>query len=144
MTEGAEPAAAGAHLSRLTAEIVMAYVSHNAVPPHAAADVIRTVHDALSELSAGRVVAAAPAERPRPAVPVARSVQHDFIVCLEDGRKLKVLKRYLRARYGMTPDDYRRRWGLSPDYPMVAPAYAERRSEFAKRIGLGRGVRRRS
>ena len=89
--------------------------------------------------------AAAPAaeERPKPAVPIGRRVQHDYIVCLEDGKKLKMLKRYLRSRYNMSPDDYRRRWGLPPDYPMVAPAYAARRSDFAKQIGLGRGVRRR-
>jgi predicted transcriptional regulator len=75
-------------------------------------------------------------------VPVRASVQHEFLVCLEDGKKLKMLKRYLRARYDMSPDDYRRRWGLTPEYPMVAPAYAARRSEFAKSIGLGRGRRR--
>jgi len=83
-------------------------------------------------------------QRQRPAVPISRSVQHDYIVCLEDGKKLKMLKRYLRSRYDMSPEDYRRKWGLPPDYPMVAPAYAERRSAFAKKIGLGRGVRRRS
>jgi predicted transcriptional regulator len=81
-------------------------------------------------------------ERPKPAVPVNRSVTKDYIICLEDGRKLKMLKRYLRSRYDMSPDDYRRRWGLPPDYPMVAPAYTETRSEMAKRIGLGRGVRK--
>ena len=77
-----------------------------------------------------------------PAVPVKKSVTPDHIVCLEDGKKLKMLKRYLRSRYDMSPEDYRRRWGLPPDYPMVAPAYAARRSDFAKKIGLGRGVRR--
>ena len=87
---------------------------------------------------------AAPAERPKPAVPIGRSVQHDHIVCLEDGVKLKMLKRYLRSHFGMSPEDYRRRWGLPPEYPMVAPAYAARRSEFAKKIGLGKGVRRRT
>jgi predicted transcriptional regulator len=71
-----------------------------------------------------------------------RSVQHDFIVCLEDGKKLKMLKRYLRSHYDMSPEEYRRKWGLPPDYPMVAPAYAARRSDFAKKIGLGKGVRR--
>ncbi len=73
-------------------------------------------------------------------MPVSKSVQHDYIVCLEDGKKLKMLKRYLRSRYNLSPEDYRRRWGLPPDYPMVAPAYAARRSDFAKQIGLGRGV----
>ena len=77
-------------------------------------------------------------------MPISKSVQDDYIVCLEDGKRLKMLKRYLRSRYDMSPEDYRRRWGLSPDYPMVAPTYAARRSDFAKQIGLGRGVRRRS
>ena len=81
-------------------------------------------------------------ERPKPAAPINKSVQHEYIVCLEDGKKLKMLKRYLRSTYGMTPEDYRKRWGLPADYPMVAPAYAARRSEFAKKIGLGKGVRR--
>jgi predicted transcriptional regulator len=75
-------------------------------------------------------------------VPISRSIQHDHIVCLEDGKKLTMLKRYLRSRYALSPEDYRRRWGLPPDYPMVAPAYAARRSDFAKQIGLGKGVRR--
>jgi predicted transcriptional regulator len=82
------------------------------------------------------------ADRPRPAVPISRSVTNEHIVCLEDGRKLKMLKRYLRSRYDMSPDEYRKRWGLPADYPMVAPAYTERRSEFAKKIGLGKGVRK--
>jgi predicted transcriptional regulator len=77
-------------------------------------------------------------------VPIARSVQPDHIVCLEDGRKLKMLKRYLRSRYNLSPEEYRRRWGLPADYPMVAPAYAERRSQFAREIGLGKGVRRKT
>ena len=128
-------------LLRLGAEIVAAYVSRNAVSAEAVPDIIRTVHQALEGLSRG---APPPVEeRPKPAVPISRSVQHDFIVCLEDGKKLKMLKRYLRSRYDMSPDDYRRRWGLPADYPMVAPAYAARRSDFAKQIGLGRGVRRR-
>jgi predicted transcriptional regulator len=76
-------------------------------------------------------------------VPISRSVQHDYIVCLEDGKQLKMLKRYLRSRFDLSPEEYRRKWGLPPDYPMVAPAYAARRSAFAKEIGLGRGVRRR-
>ena len=126
---------------RLGTGIVAAFVSRNAVPAEALPDVIRTVHQALLGLSGD----AAPIleERPKPAVSIGRSVQHDFIVCLEDGKKLKMLKRYLRSRYNMSPDEYRRRWGLAADYPMVAPAYAARRSDFAKQIGLGRGVRRR-
>jgi predicted transcriptional regulator len=86
--------------------------------------------------------APAPGERQKPAVPVSRSIQDDFIVCLEDGARLKMLKRYLRSRYNMSPEEYRRKWGLPPDYPMVAPAYAQRRSDFARQIGLGKGVRR--
>ena len=112
------------------------------IAPDAVPEIIRTVHRTLEQLTQG-ASAPPPEERPKPAVPVSRSVQHDFIVCLEDGKKLKMLKRYLRSRYNMSPDEYRRRWGLPPDYPMVAPAYAARRSDFAKKIGLGRGVRRR-
>jgi predicted transcriptional regulator len=130
----------GEELLRLGADIVSAYVSRNAVAADAVPEIIRTVHHALEGLSRG---APAPVEeKPKPAVPISRSVQHDFIVCLEDGKKLKMLKRYLRSRYDLSPDDYRRRWNLPPDYPMVAPAYAARRSDFAKKIGLGRGVRR--
>ena len=132
----------GEDIMRLGAGIVAAYVSRNHVDADAVPDVIRTVHQALTQLT-GANAAPAVEERPKPAVPIGRSIQHDYIVCLEDGKKLKMLKRYLRSRYGMSPDDYRRRWGLSPDYPMVAPAYAARRSDFAKKIGLGRGVRRR-
>jgi predicted transcriptional regulator len=143
MSVGPDPEGpSGEELLRLGSGIVAAYVSRNTVAADAVPDIIRTVHQALESLSRG----AAPAteERPKPAVPVGRSVQQDFIVCLEDGKKLKMLKRYLRSRYDMSPDDYRRRWGLPADYPMVAPAYAARRSDFAKQIGLGRGVRRRN
>lgn len=127
-------------LLRLGVDIVAAYVGRNSLPPEAVPDLLRTVHSALKSLTA-----ATPAsdERPKPAVPISKSVQHDYIVCLEDGKKLKMLKRYLRSRYDLSPDDYRKRWGLPPDYPMVAPAYAARRSDFARQIGLGLGVRRR-
>ncbi|WP_300578803.1 MucR family transcriptional regulator [Phenylobacterium sp.] len=127
---------------RLGVDIVSAYVSRNPVSTDAVPDLIRAVHDALASL--GEPTPAAPEERPKPAVPISKSVQDDYIVCLEDGKRLKMLKRYLRSRYDMSPEDYRRRWGLPPDYPMVAPTYAARRSDFAKQIGLGRGVRRRS
>ena len=130
----------GEELLRLGADIVSAYVSRNAVAADAVPEIIRTVHQALEGLSRGAPVPVE--EKPKPAVPIGRSVQHDFIVRLEDGKKLKMLKRYLRSRYDLSPDDYRRRWNLPPDYPMVAPAYAARRSDFAKKIGLGRGVRR--
>jgi predicted transcriptional regulator len=132
----------GEDLLRLGAGIVAAYVSRNTVSADAVPDIIRTVHSALTGLNGAAAAPAQPEERPKAAVSIARSVQHDYIVCLEDGKKLKMLKRYLRSRYDMSPDEYRRRWGLPPDYPMVAPAYAARRSDFAKQIGLGRGVRR--
>lgn len=132
----------GEDLMRLGAGIVSAYVSRNAVSAEAVPEIIRSVHQALQQLT-GAAPTPQPEERPKPAVPIGRSVQHDYIVCLEDGKRLKMLKRYLRSRYNMSPDDYRRRWGLPPDYPMVAPAYAARRSDFAKKIGLGKGVRRR-
>ena len=122
----------------LTTEIVAAYVANHAVAPADLPALITGVFRSLGE--AGRVEEAAPERpaRPEPAVPVRKSVQREFIVCLEDGRKLKMLKRYLATRHGMTPAEYRRRWGLADDYPMVAPAYAELRSTMARRIGLGR------
>ncbi|HEY2750445.1 MucR family transcriptional regulator [Phenylobacterium sp.] len=142
MSVGADPEGpSGEELLRLGSGIVAAYVSRNAVTADSIPDLIRTVHQALEGLS--RDPAPIVEERPKPAVSIGRSIQHDFIVCLEDGKKLKMLKRYLRSRYNMSPDDYRKRWGLPSDYPMVAPAYAARRSDFAKQIGLGRGVRRR-
>jgi predicted transcriptional regulator len=124
----------------MTANIVASFVSNNKVAPDQLSDLIRSVHHAMEGLSSAGEQRAA--ERPRPAVPVAKSIQQDFIVCLEDGKKLKMLKRYLRSTYNLSPDEYRKRWGLPPDYPMVAPTYAARRSAFAKKIGLGRGVRR--
>jgi predicted transcriptional regulator len=141
MSVGPDPEGpSGDDLLRLSTGVVAAYVSRNAVAADAVPDIIRAVHQALEGLA--RDDAPILEERPKPAVSIGRSVQHDFIVCLEDGKKLKMLKRYLRSRYGLTPDDYRKRWGLAADYPMVAPAYAARRSDFAKKIGLGRGVRR--
>ncbi len=127
---------------RWSADIVSAYVAQNTLPASGIADLIRSVYDALSTLGQ----APAPqrvSEKQKPAVPVSKSVHEDYIVCLEDGKRLKMLKRYLRSRYDMSPEEYRRKWSLPPDYPMVAPAYAARRSDFAKQIGLGRGVRRR-
>ena len=142
MSVGPDPEGpTGEELLRLGTEIVSAFVSRNAVPADALPDVIRTVHQALLGLSGD--IAPTLEERPKPAVSIGRSVQHDFIVCLEDGKKLKMLKRHLRTAYNMSPEQYRQRWDLPPDYPMVAPAYAARRSDFAKQIGLGRGVRRR-
>ncbi len=141
MSVGPDPEGpSGEELLRLSSDVVAAYVSRNAVAADAVPEIIRTVHQAMEGLA--RDGAPAPELRPKPAVSIGRSVQHDFIVCLEDGKKLKMLKRYLRSRYGLSPDEYRKRWGLAADYPMVAPAYAARRSDFAKKIGLGRGVRR--
>ncbi len=131
-------------LLRLSADIVASFVAHNNAPATSLPDIIRMVHQALASLGEPAAPAAIPAERAKPAVPISKSVQNDYIVCLEDGKKLKMLKRYLRAQYDLSPEEYRRKWGLPPDYPMVAPAYAVRRSEFAKQIGLGRGVRRQS
>ncbi len=123
-------------LLKLASEIVAAYVSNNPVPVAELPNMIKSVHATLGGLtSAGP---GEPATAQKPAVPVKKSVTPDFIICLEDGKKLKMLKRYLRSRYGLSPDDYRAKWGLTPDYPMVAPNYAARRSEFAKKIGLGR------
>ncbi len=134
----------GSDLLRLSADIVASYVSNNTTSTTSVAELIRTVHQALASLGEAPAPPAAPVERAKPAVPISKSIQNDFIVCLEDGKKLKMLKRYLRAQYDLSPEEYRRKWGLPPDYPMVAPAYAVRRSEFAKQIGLGRGVRRQS
>ena len=122
----------------LATEIVAAFVANHAVAPADLPALITTVFRSLGD--AGRVGEVAPERpaRPEPAVPVRKSVQREFIVCLEDGKKLKVLKRYLQARYDLTPAEYRRRWGLPDDYPMVAPAYAELRSTMARQFGLGR------
>jgi predicted transcriptional regulator len=123
---------------RMTASVVSAYVGNNELPPTQIPDVIKTVYGSLTSL--GR--AGAGRDLPRPAVPVRKSITPDYIVCLEDGRKLKMLKRHLRTTYNMTVDDYRQKWGLPIDYPMVAPNYAKQRSAFAKRIGLGRRASR--
>ena len=118
-----------------TVEIVASYVSHNTVNLN---DLPRLIEETHAALRAQNGYEGGDPERPRPAVPVKKSVTPDYIVCLEDGKKLKMLKRHLKTHYDMTPDDYRRRWGLKDDYPMVAPAYAETRSALAKKIGLGR------
>ncbi len=121
-------------LLTLTAQIVSAHVSSNSVGADALPDLIIDVYRAMAGLGAEP---AAPAERPQPAVPIKKSIFPDFIVCLEDGKKLKMLKRHLMSAYNMTPDQYRERWGLGSDYPMVAPNYAQHRSSLAKKIGLG-------
>ncbi len=124
-------------LLKLVTEIVAAFVSKNPVAASELPGIIKNVHATLGGFS-GCTPDGGTAPRP-PAVPIKKSVTPDHIVCLEDGKKLKMLKRYLRSRYKMSPDEYRARWNLGPDYPMVAPNYAARRSEFAKKIGLGKG-----
>jgi predicted transcriptional regulator len=123
-------------LLKMTAEVASAYVSNNSLPASQISEMIRAIHDSLSTLGTAR--APKSEQPPAPAVAVKKSVTPDYIVCLEDGKKLKMLKRHLRTTYGMTPDEYRARWGLPADYPMVAPNYAAQRSAFAKQIGLGR------
>jgi len=125
----------------LTANIVSAYVSNNPVPSAEIPALISQVHSALKRVMGGQVTAAA--EPLKPAVPVKRSVTPEYIVCLEDGLKFKSLKRHLRTRYNMTPDQYREKWSLPPDYSMVAPNYAAARSQLAKQMGLGQQRRRR-
>ena len=119
----------------LTARIVAAHVAANPMPAEALPGLIRSVHETLTALDAPRP--AAVAGRPTPAVPPRKSVFPDYIICLEDGKKLKMLRRHLMTAYNMTPEQYRERWGLTADYPMVAPNYTERRSSLAKQIGLG-------
>ena len=123
-------------LLALTTEIVASFVGNNAVATSDLPALIASVFQALS--ATGQAEPEKAAEAPTPAVPIKKSVQQDFIICLEDGKKLKMLKRHLATRYNMTPEDYRRRWGLAKDYPMVAPAYAAQRSALALQIGLGR------
>lgn len=120
----------------LAAKIVAVYVSNNPLPATDLAALIKTVHGTLGGLSGSLPSATATGQTP--AVPIRKSVTPDFIICLEDGKKLKMLKRYLRSRYKLSPEAYRAKWALPSDYPMVAPNYAARRSEFAKKIGLGR------
>jgi predicted transcriptional regulator len=124
---------ATSRLLNLTASIVSAHVGHNAVSPEVLPGLIQSVYRTLAGVESPQ-----PADKPQPAVPVRRSVFPDYIICLEDGKKLKMLKRHLMTSYNMTPEQYRERWGLPHDYPMVAPKYAERRSALAKQIGLGR------
>lgn len=126
----------GKSLIEMTASVVAAYLSNNSIATSQISEVIQSVHGAFKGLSDDR---SDPEPEPlKPAVPIKRSVMPDYIVCLEDGKQLKMLKRHLRTTYDMTPDDYRAKWGLPADYPMVAPNYAQQRSDFAKKIGLGR------
>ncbi|MCG8441503.1 MAG: MucR family transcriptional regulator [Caulobacterales bacterium] len=138
--KGVEPAISNEDVLKMTTSIVSSFVSNNTIPADTVPEVIRQVHKTVHHLA--NTPSEKQLEKPKPAVPISKSVTEDYIVCLEDGKKLKMLKRYLRSNYNMTPDEYRRKWGLPSDYPMVAPSYAAKRSEFAKKIGLGKGVRR--
>jgi len=122
------------NLLGLTARIVSAHVANNPVEYRALPVLIRDIYKTLSHIDQSP---AEPAEKPQPAVPIRKSVFPDYIICLEDGKKLKMLKRHLASAYSMTPEQYRQKWGLDPSYPMVAPTYAEKRSSLAKQIGLG-------
>lgn len=129
-----------AQLVELTADIAAAYLSANTVPAGDLPGLIQTIHQALSGVSSG--AGAAPAAEPaKPAVPVKKSITPDYLISLEDGKKYKSLKRHLRTKYNMTPEEYRAKWGLPKDYPMVAPNYAKARSEMARSMGLGQGGR---
>ena len=123
-------------LLRMVTDVVAAYVGKNTVSASQLPDLINTIYGSLSSLESGHVDIKS--ETLKPAIPIKKSITADYIICLEDGKKLKMLKRHLRTTYNMTPDEYRAKWGLPQDYPMVAPNYAAQRSEFAKKIGLGR------
>ncbi|WP_339852673.1 MucR family transcriptional regulator [uncultured Nisaea sp.] len=125
-------------LLRMTTDVVSAYLGNNTVAASQISEVISTVHEALTRLNID--VSEPEVEPAKPAVPIRRSITPEYIICLEDGKRLKMLKRHLRTTYNMTPEEYRAKWGLPADYPMVAPNYAAQRSEFAKKIGLGRNT----
>lgn len=127
-------------LLQLTSEIVSSHVSNNPVPVSELPTVIQSVYQALDALA--NEPEEEPVEELVPAIPIKKSITPDFIICLEDGKKLKMLKRHLKTAYDMSPEDYRERWGLPADYPMVAPNYAQKRQELAKKIGLGRNRRK--
>ncbi|GAB6053654.1 MucR family transcriptional regulator [Magnetospira thiophila] len=129
-------------LLQMSVDVVAAYVSNNSLPAAQISEVITTVYSALKSLEGGEVVME---EAQKPAVTVKKSITPDYLICLEDGKKMKMLKRYLRTTYGMTAEEYRAKWNLPADYPMVAPNYAAQRSAFAKQIGLGKkGGRRKA
>jgi len=127
-------------LLEMTADIVSAYVGNNSVSANDLPSLIANIHAALSGVSTGPVEAEP--EPKEPAVPIRKSISPDFLICLEDGRKFKSLKRHLRTKYDMSPEEYRSKWGLPKDYPMVAPNYAKARSDLAKQMGLGQGGRK--
>jgi predicted transcriptional regulator len=128
-------------LVELTADIVAAYVSNHVVPVSDLSNLIADIHAALSNTTSPAPAPAA-VEKPKPPVPIRKSIEDDYLICLEDGQKFKSLKRHLMTHYNMTPEEYREKWGLPADYPMVAPAYAEARSRLAKEMGLGQRRKR--
>lgn len=132
-----QPKNAAYDLVELTTDLVSAYVSNNPVPLADLPSLIEQVHQALSNLETG-VKTSPPEEKPVPAVPIKKSITPDYLICLENGKKFKSLKRHLSSQHGMTPDEYRAKWNLPVDYPMVAPGYAAARSQLAKEMGLGR------
>lgn len=138
-TEAKQPSAPDLH-NHLTATIVSAYVSNNQMPANEVPGFIRNVFAAVAALPEKGAAAATEKAASAPAVPIKKSVTPEYIVCLEDGKRLKMLKRYLRSHFDMSPEQYRAKWGLPPEYPMCAPNYAKQRSDFAKSIGLGRSA----
>ena len=136
MSNQVAAAEGSSELLKLVSEIVASYVSNNPVPVSELPAMIRSVHATLGGLSGSLAIDAVTSQKP--AVAIKKSITPEYLICLEDGKKLKMLKRYLRSRYGLSPDQYRTKWGLPADYPMVASNYAAQRSEFAKKIGLGR------
>ncbi len=131
------PGRENSELLRMTSEVVAAYVGNNHIATEDLPNLIGDVFRSISQLSS-EDEASEPVEPQKPAVPIRRSITPDYLICLEDGKKLKMLKRYLRSRYNMTPEEYRAKWKLASDYPMVAPNYAKQRSDFAMKIGLGK------
>ena len=136
MSDDNQTRVSNGEILKMAVEIVSAYVSNNDVNTSQVPELINTIYSSLHNLNGS--ISVNETETLKPAVSVRRSINPDYIICLEDGKKLKMLKRHLRASYGITPDEYRAKWGLPADYPMVAPNYAEQRSNFAKKIGLGR------
>jgi predicted transcriptional regulator len=136
MGEGSIDKTSRNEILRMAVDVVSAYVGRNSIPTGQIPEIIQAVFSSLAHIGERGVDGAG--DPPKPPVSIKKSVAPDYLICLEDGKKLKMLKRHLRTNFGMTPDEYRAKWGLPPDYPMVAPNYAQQRSAFAKKIGLGK------